>query len=119
MKKFVIAVVAFFGLGAAVQAADVSSNMLAKMGLGGMQQLSDSQGLAIRGMGRSIEVWGDVTNVSKIYVGTNLGNLSIVVAQNSIIDDIDVDQKNDVDIGVSKKGGKKSHGGGYGRKGRH
>jgi hypothetical protein len=138
MKKFVIALVAFFGLGAAVQAADVSSDMLSKMGLGGMQQMTDAQGLAIRGMGNSVRVRGDVRITNNNTSGTNFGNFSQTFVQNGVNDgDIDTDQDAETDIEIDleidieiddinigggskygKKRGRRGHGGygggGYG-----
>lgn len=74
MKKFAIAVVAFLGLGAAVQAGEVSSQLLGKMGMGGMQQLSDAQGMEIRGQGQSIRAGGDIrtTNTNTVKNSFNV-----------------------------------------------
>ena len=41
--------------------ASVSKSTLGTMGLGGMQQLADNDGLAIRGKGTSASVWGEGT----------------------------------------------------------
>ena len=66
MKKFTIAcaaLVVFASMVASASAADraVSKATLTSMGLGSMQQLSDNDGLAIRGKGTSASVWGEGT----------------------------------------------------------
>ena len=66
MKNFGIFCAAFViaaSFVASASAADraVSKSMLNSMGLGSMQQLSDSDGLAIRGKGTSASAWGSGT----------------------------------------------------------
>jgi hypothetical protein len=141
MKKFAIAIVAFFGLAAAVQAADVSGKMLSKMGLAGMQRLTDAQGMAIRGMGddinQNISV-GDDQNNNNTVNQTNTGGAAVqqsnvLQGSNNVGDiensaeDIDQDVDNDDSFNKyvikksSKKHGKKrrGHRGGHGGHGGH
>ncbi len=65
MKTFRIvcaAAVLFAGMiasaSAGERAASVSKSTLGSMGLGGMHQMSDNDGLAVRGKGTSASVWG-------------------------------------------------------------
>lgn len=60
MKKLALALVLVAGLAASASAADraVSKSTLSSMGLSGMQQLSDNDGLAIRGKGTFAYTWG-------------------------------------------------------------
>ena len=63
MKNFGIACVALLVvaslIGSASAADSVSKSTLSSMGLGSMQLMSDSDGLAVRGMGTSASVWGE------------------------------------------------------------
>jgi hypothetical protein len=65
MKKFAIScVVAVIvaGMVGSVSAADhVPASTLASMGFSGAHQMSDNDGLAVRGMGTSASVWGQST----------------------------------------------------------
>ena len=65
------AVVALTALVASASAAEVSKSTLVGMGLGSMQQLSDNDGLAIRGMGTSAAVWGQGTANYEGQTSTN------------------------------------------------
>jgi hypothetical protein len=65
MKNFCIvcaAVVVAASLVSSASAGDrvapVSKSVLSSMGLGGMQQMTDSEGLAVRGKGTSAQAWG-------------------------------------------------------------
>jgi len=60
MKKFALALALVAGMVASASAADraVSKSTLNSMGLSGMQQLSDNDGLAVRGKGSYAQVWG-------------------------------------------------------------
>ena len=49
----------------------VSNNALSSMGLGGMQQMSDDEGLAVRGKGTSAGVWGGSTAAVGRQVSNN------------------------------------------------
>jgi hypothetical protein len=52
MKSLALAAVAAICLsGSTAQAEDISNNMLAKMGLGGMKRMSDRSGMRVRGQG--------------------------------------------------------------------
>ncbi len=55
----------------AAEPASVSNNTLSSMGLGGMQQMSDDEGLAVRGKGTSAGVWGGSTAVWGAQVSNN------------------------------------------------
>jgi hypothetical protein len=63
MKNFGIACVALLVVaslvGSASAADSISKSTLSSMGLGSMQLMSDSDGLAVRGMGTSASVWGE------------------------------------------------------------
>lgn len=65
MKKVLVASLALALLASfsmvASAAEPVSHNALSSMGLGGMQQMSDDEGLAVRGKGASAAVWGGST----------------------------------------------------------
>jgi hypothetical protein len=104
MKKFVFAIVAVFGFAAAAQAADVSNDLLSKMGLGGMQRLSDAQGMDIRGMGDQIIDVYSLTNISKIDAKNWGGNQQIIVVQGSNV-------AGDIENNIISKGhkGRKGH----------
>ena len=52
-------------------AADVSKSTLNAMGFGNMQQMSDSDGLAIRGKGTTASVWGESTANFRGQTSTN------------------------------------------------
>ena len=56
---------------AVASAADVSKSTLNGMGFGNMQQMSDSDGLAIRGKGTSASVWGESTANYRGQTSTN------------------------------------------------
>ncbi len=60
MKNVAIASVILMLFAATASAADlaVSNSTLANMGLGSMQVMSDTDGLAVRGKGVSAAVWG-------------------------------------------------------------
>lgn len=60
MKTFAIACAALMLLAATASAGDlaVSKSTLASMGLGGMQQISDTEGQAVRGKAVFAAVWG-------------------------------------------------------------
>ena len=76
MKNFGIvcgALVVIVSMVASASAADhVSKSTLSSMGLGSMQLISDSDGLAIRGMGTSASVWGSST--ANYYGGQTSSN---------------------------------------------
>lgn len=65
MKKFAIACAALVvvaSMAVSAKAADaVSKSTLSSMGFSSMQQISDTDGLAIRGKGTSAKVWGEGT----------------------------------------------------------
>jgi hypothetical protein len=75
MKNFGIvcaALVICAGLVASASAAEhVSKSTLSSMGLGSVQQMSDNDGLAIRGKGTSASVWGEGTANFKGQTSTN------------------------------------------------
>ena len=75
MKKFTIACAALVvvaSMAASASAADaVSKSTLSSMGFSSMQQISDTDGLAIRGKGTSASVWGESTVA---YRGQNAVN---------------------------------------------
>jgi hypothetical protein len=56
---------------ALASANEVSKSTLSGMGLGSMQQLSDNDGLAIRGKGTSASVWGEGTANYQGQTSTN------------------------------------------------
>ena len=56
---------------AVASAADVSKSTLNAMGFGNMQQISDSDGLAIRGKGTTASVWGESTANFRGQTSTN------------------------------------------------
>ncbi len=60
MKNVAIACALLMLLAATASAGDlaVSKSTLSSMGLGGMQQMSDNDGLAVRGKGTWASVWG-------------------------------------------------------------
>lgn len=58
MKNVLIALALVALCSGTLFAADVSDQTLAKMGLSGMQSVSDAQGLQIRGMGTQASVFG-------------------------------------------------------------
>lgn len=55
------AVALFVVFAGSVSARELSKSTLGNMGLGGMSQLSDNDGLVIRGKGTSASVWGQST----------------------------------------------------------
>lgn len=63
MKKFAImcVVTAVVACVSSVKAGEVSKSTLGSLGLGSMQQLSDNDGLTVRGKGTSASVWGQST----------------------------------------------------------
>jgi hypothetical protein len=63
MKTAVLACAALVMMVASASAAErtISKSTLSSMGLGSMQLMSDSDGLAIRGKGTSASVWGEGT----------------------------------------------------------
>lgn len=59
MKSFAIAFSLMMVCAATASAGDaVSKSALGSMGLGGMQEMSDADGMAVRGKGVSAAVWG-------------------------------------------------------------
>ena len=60
MKNFAFACAAVMLFAATAKAGDlaVSKSTLGSMGLGSMQQMSDNDGLAVRGKGTQASVWG-------------------------------------------------------------
>jgi hypothetical protein len=60
MRSFAIACAVLMLFAATASAGDlaISKSTLGSMGLGGMQTLSDSDGLAVRGKGTFASVWG-------------------------------------------------------------
>jgi hypothetical protein len=59
MKNFAFAYAALMLLAATASAAEpVAKSTLSSMGLGSMQQMSDNDGLAVRGKGTYASVWG-------------------------------------------------------------
>jgi len=75
MKNVVLAcaaLVVLAGMVASASAAErVSKSTLSSMGLGSMQLMSDSDGLAIRGKGTSASVWGEGTANYRGQTSTN------------------------------------------------
>lgn len=65
------ALVALTALVASASAGEVSKSTLAGMGLGSMQQMSDNDGLAIRGKGTNASVWGEGTANYQGQTSTN------------------------------------------------
>jgi hypothetical protein len=63
MKSFAIACAALMLLAATASAGDlaVSKSTLGGMGLGGMQPMSDNDGMTVRGKGTFAAVWGGST----------------------------------------------------------
>ena len=71
MKSFAVACVAtvfIIGSIGSVSGREISKSTLGSMGLNTMQQLSDNDGLAIRGKGTSASVWG--SGVANFHGGT-------------------------------------------------
>jgi hypothetical protein len=65
MKNFAIACAAVVLLAATASAAEpVAKSTLASMGLGGMQQMSDNDGMAVRGLGIPHPAFGGGTRAS-------------------------------------------------------
>ena len=60
MKSFAIACAVVLAFAATASAGEkaVSKSTLSSMGLAGMQQMSDTDGLAVRGKGTNASVWG-------------------------------------------------------------
>jgi hypothetical protein len=75
MKKFAIACAALVvvaSMAVSASAADaISKSTLSSMGFSSMQQISDTDGLAIRGKGTSASVWGESTANYKGQTSTN------------------------------------------------
>ncbi len=75
MKKFAIACAALVvvaSMAVSASAADaISKSTLSSMGFGSMQQISDTDGLAIRGKGTYASVWGESTANFKGQTSTN------------------------------------------------
>lgn len=65
------ATVVLASFAAVASAADVSKSTLHGMGFGNMQQISDTDGLAIRGKGTSASVWGESTANYRGQTSTN------------------------------------------------
>ena len=65
------ATVVLVSFAAVASAADVSKSTLNGMGFGNMQQISDTDGLAIRGKGTSASVWGESTANYRGQTSTN------------------------------------------------
>ena len=65
------ATVVLASFAAVASAADVSKSTLNGMGFGNMQQMSDTDGLAIRGKGTSASVWGESTANYRGQTSTN------------------------------------------------
>jgi hypothetical protein len=61
LRILTAATVVLASFAAVASAADVSKSTLNGMGFGNMQQLSDTDGLAIRGKGTTASVWGEST----------------------------------------------------------
>ena len=59
LRILTAATVVLASFAALASAADVSKSTLIGMGFGNMQQMSDTDGLAIRGKGTSASVWGE------------------------------------------------------------
>ncbi len=75
MKKYAIACAALVvvaSMAVSAKAADaVSKSTLSSMGFGSMQQISDTDGLAIRGKGTVASVWGESTANYRGQTSTN------------------------------------------------
>jgi hypothetical protein len=75
MKKFAIACAALVvvaSMAVSASAADaISKSTLSSMGFSSMQQISDTDGLAIRGKGTSASVWGESTATYRGQTSTN------------------------------------------------
>jgi hypothetical protein len=75
MKKFAISCVAAMlvaGMVGSASAADsVPTSTLASMGFGSAHQMSDNDGLTVRGMGTSASVWGTSTATKGDNTSTN------------------------------------------------
>jgi hypothetical protein len=72
MKSFAIACALLLFAASASAAEPVAKSTLASMGLGNMQQLSDTDGLAVRGKGAWTSVWGG--SVANWYGGQSATN---------------------------------------------
>jgi hypothetical protein len=71
MRILTAATVVLASFAAVASAADVSKSTLNGMGFGNMQQISDTDGLAIRGKGTSASVWGESTANYRGQTSTN------------------------------------------------
>jgi hypothetical protein len=71
VRIFSAAAIVLCALVASASAGEVSKSTLSNMGLGSMQQLSDNDGLAIRGKGTSASVWGEGTADYQGQTSTN------------------------------------------------
>ena len=71
VRILLAAAVVLSALVASASAAEVSKSTLSSMGLAGMQQLSDNDGLTIRGKGTSASVWGQGTANFEGQTSTN------------------------------------------------
>ncbi len=59
----VAAVAAIFAMATPAQAGDIPDHMLAQMGLGGMQRMSDAQGMKVRGQGTAAVLGAGLSTV--------------------------------------------------------
>ena len=71
VRIFSAATLVLCALVASASAGEITKSTLSSMGLGSMQQLSDNDGLAIRGMGTSAAVWGSGTANYQGQTSTN------------------------------------------------
>jgi hypothetical protein len=84
MKSFAIACAVLLALSATAAAGDlaVSKSALDNMGLGSMQQLSDADGMTVRGKGTFAGVWGSST-AKWVIPGTNGHNGAVQTSTNN------------------------------------
>lgn len=71
VRIFSAATLVLCALVASASAGEINKSTLKNMGLGSMQQLSDNDGLAIRGKGTSASVWGEGTATYQGQTSTN------------------------------------------------
>jgi hypothetical protein len=64
---------------AAERAGDVAKSTLGNMGLGSMQPMSDDAGLAVRGKGTFVHVWGPTYNITHVHFafGSNASSTGV------------------------------------------
>ena len=73
LRILTAATVVLVSFAALASAADVSKSTLIGMGFGNMQQMSDTDGLAIRGKGTSASVWGESNVAYRGHTAVNGG----------------------------------------------